>query len=94
MIGQLHLYIKSSIGIVIIEPGTTNIEELIRYADISMYQAKREGSHQFAYYNHEMDQQRKELFKLQHDLNRAITNGELELFFQPVVGIRDNRLIV
>jgi len=92
-IGQLHLYIKSSIGIVIIEPGTTNMEELIRYADISMYQAKREGSHQFAYYNHEMDQQRKELFKLQHDLNRAITNGELELFFQPVVGIRDNRLM-
>ena len=92
MIDELHLYIKSSIGIVIIEPNTTNIEELIRYADISMYQAKREGSKRFAYYNSELDRQRKALFQLQHQLNQAITKEELQLYYQPIVNIKDNTL--
>ncbi|UFH60284.1 putative bifunctional diguanylate cyclase/phosphodiesterase [Sulfurovum mangrovi] len=92
MINELHLSIKSSIGIVIIEPGTTNIEELIRYADISMYQAKREGSKGFSYYNSELDDQRKALFQLQHELNQAIANGEFQLYYQPIVNIRDNTL--
>lgn len=92
IIDELHLYIRSSIGIVIIEPNMTNIEELIRYADISMYQAKREGSNRIAYYNNELDNQRKELFRLQHDLNHAITNNELQLFYQPIVNINDDSL--
>ncbi|MFT7879756.1 MAG: EAL domain-containing protein [Sulfurimonas sp.] len=92
IIDELHLYIKSSIGIVIIEPNTTNIEELIRYADISMYQAKREGNKGFSYYNSELDVQRKALFQLQHELNQAISNGEFQLYYQPIVNIRDNTL--
>lgn len=92
VIDELFLYIKSSIGIVIIEPNTTNIEELIRYADISMYQAKREGSNRIAYYNMELDEKRKELFRLQHDLTHAIHNKELQLFYQPIVNIEDNTL--
>jgi diguanylate cyclase (GGDEF)-like protein/PAS domain S-box-containing protein len=92
VIDEMHLYIKSSIGIVIIEPGTTNINELIRYADISMYQAKREGDQSIAYYNSELDQKRKELFALQHELNHAIANGELQLFYQPIVNIEDDSI--
>ncbi|MGC9350666.1 MAG: putative bifunctional diguanylate cyclase/phosphodiesterase, partial [Sulfurovum sp.] len=92
IIDELHLYIKSSIGVVIIEPNTTNIEEMIRYADISMYQAKREGSKGFSYYNSELDDQRKALFRLQHELNQAISNGEFQLYYQPIVNIKDNTL--
>lgn len=90
IIDELHLYIKSSIGIVIIEPNTENIEELIRYADISMYQAKREGHNRIAYYNMELDEKRKELFRLQHDLSHAIANKQLELNYQPIVNIEDD----
>ncbi|MDM5271751.1 EAL domain-containing protein [Sulfurovum sp. zt1-1] len=92
IINELHLYIKSSIGIVIIEPNTNNIEELIRYADISMYQAKREGSNRFSYYNSKLDQKRKALFQLQHELNQAISREELQLYYQPIVNIEDNSL--
>jgi len=92
LIEEMHLYIKSSIGIVIIEPQTSNIEEIIRYADISMYDAKRKGIDTIAYYNTDLDTERKELFSLQHDLYHAIENHQLKLYYQPIVTINDDTL--
>ncbi len=40
IIQEMHLHIKSSIGIVLMEPGYMNTDEIIRHADLSMYQAK------------------------------------------------------
>ena len=39
MINDINLTMQTSIGIVMIEPNTYNIEEIIRHADIAMYQA-------------------------------------------------------
>jgi len=91
-IGELHLYVKSSIGIVIIEPGMQNIDEIVRYADIAMYNAKRKGMDTIAYYNAELDERRKEIFGLQHDLYHALESNQFELFYQPIVDIKDDKL--
>ena len=92
VVRETHLYIKTSIGVVIIEPDAYNIEEIIRYADISMYQAKRQGRDTLSFYNEELDKERQELFKLQHDLNFAVENNQLKLAFQPIVNIKDDTL--
>jgi diguanylate cyclase (GGDEF)-like protein/PAS domain S-box-containing protein len=92
LVEAMHLHIKCSIGIVIIEPGSRNIEEIVRYADISMYDAKRKGSDTIAYYNLQLDTERKELFSLQHDLHRAIEDHQLKLYYQPIVNIKDDSL--
>ena len=92
LIEEMHLYIKCSIGIVIIEPGSHNIEEIIRYADISMYEAKRKGGDTIAYYNMHLDTERKELFSLQHDLQHAIVNQQFKVYYQPIVTIDDESL--
>ena len=92
IIEELHLYIKCSIGIVIIEPGSRNIEEIVRYADISMYEAKRKGSDAIAYYDTYLDIERKELFTLLHDLQHAIVNQQLKVYYQPIVTINDETL--
>jgi len=93
LIEDMHLYIKSSIGIVIIEPGVENIDEIIRHADISMYSAKHKGKDTIAYYNAKLDEERRELFRLQHDLQHAIENEQLTLYYQPIVSIKDDQLI-
>ena len=92
LIEGIHMYIKSSIGIVIIEPRLYDIEEIIRYADIAMYSAKRKGIDTVAYYNAELDIERKDLFKLQHDLYKAIENHQFELHYQPIVNIKDESI--
>jgi diguanylate cyclase (GGDEF)-like protein/PAS domain S-box-containing protein len=86
IIKEMHLHIKSSIGIVLMEPAYTDTDEIIRYADLSMYKAKIDNEH-VAYYDPSLDKQQKELFMLQHDLVYAIKKNQLGLRYQPIVSI-------
>lgn len=91
IIKEMQLHIRSSIGIVLMEPGYTNTDEIIRHADLSMYQAKIANDH-VSYYNSSLDKQQKDLFLLQHDLAYAIEKNQFELFFQPIVTIKKDKL--
>jgi len=91
IIEDLHLHIQASMGIIIMEPQYNNIEEIIRHADIAMYHAKNTNGH-IAYYNEALDQEQKELFVLQHDLAYAAEKHQFDLFFQPIVSIKDEKL--
>jgi len=88
----LNLYMTSSIGIVVVKPNTNNIDTIIRQADMAMYQTKREGQNNIKFYDHSLDLKRQKLTALQHDLNHAIDKGELELYYQPIVSIKDDKL--
>ncbi len=88
----LDLYMTSSIGIVLIEPNSNNTEQIIRKADMAMYQTKREGLNNIRFYDHSLDLKQQELTSLQHDLKSAIENNELELYYQPIVSISNNTL--
>ncbi len=91
IINDIHLHIKASIGIIVIEPKYQNIEEIIRHADIAMYQAKNTHGH-ISYYNEQLDKEQKELFGLQHDLAYAVDKNQFDLFFQPIVKIKNEQL--
>jgi diguanylate cyclase (GGDEF)-like protein/PAS domain S-box-containing protein len=90
IIDGARLYIKTSIGIVIVEPGFKNVEEIVRFADISMYQAKKHGHEQISFYNTKLDEERKEIFALQQDLVYALGNDLFELYLQPILNINDD----
>lgn len=87
-----HLHLQGSIGIIVIDPKENNIEEIIRHADLTMYQAKKAKKH-LSYYDEDLDRAQKELFMLQHELTVAIANNQFEVFFQPIVSIKDNRVV-
>ena len=93
VIDNVRLHLKTSIGVVIIEPNFNNIEEIVRHADVSMYQAKKHGHDYISYYNKALDAERKKIFNLQHELVSALHNNELELYYQPIVNIKDDSLL-
>jgi EAL domain-containing protein (putative c-di-GMP-specific phosphodiesterase class I) len=68
-----------------------NVEEIVRQADITMYQAKKSTQH-ISYYNEELDKKQKELFILQHDLKKASQKNQFKLFYQPIVKMKDERV--
>ena len=88
----LELFVTTSIGIVLIEPNLNDTEQIIRQADMAMYQTKREGLNNIRFYDHSLDIEQQELTSLQHDLKAAIQNNELELYYQPIVSISNNSL--
>jgi len=92
IIEDMTLHVKTSIGIVLLEPGEKDKEELIRHADLTMYKAKNAANHT-SYYDPGLDKMQKETFTLQQHLVNAATNRDLKLFFQPVVEMKNEKIL-
>ena len=86
-----HL-VSASVGMVIVEPNFKDVEELIRRADIAMYQAKGSGEATSSY-NAKLDEEQQEQFALQSDLHHALREQQFKLLLQPIVSITDDTVI-
>lgn len=84
--------ISASMGMVMVEPNFKDVEELIRRADIAMYQAKGLGEGTSCY-NPKLDEIQKEQFMLQSDLHHALKEDQFLLLLQPIVSISDDKVI-
>ena len=86
-----EVLVTASIGVAIASRRSTP-ERLLQKADIALYRAKEEGRNAYRFYKAGMDdflQQRK---KLEHDLRAALVRQELELYYQPKLALRQNRI--
>lgn len=70
---------------------TTN--ELLKYADIAMYQAKSNTTHEnYVLYTKNMIQRIERRNKIEVMLNNTQLDRDFDLFFQPLVNLKDNRV--
>jgi len=84
--------LSASMGMVIVEPKFKDVEELIRKADIAMYQAKGSGE-TTSCYDPKLDEAQKEQFLLQSNLHHALQKKQFLLHLQPIVSINDDTVI-
>jgi diguanylate cyclase (GGDEF)-like protein len=66
-------------------------EALIEAADLALYRAKQEGRSTFRLFAPEMEAKASQRRCLERDLRMALERGELELFYQPRVDLREYR---
>jgi diguanylate cyclase (GGDEF)-like protein/PAS domain S-box-containing protein len=81
-----------SIGIAFDEEGITS-EQLLRNADIAMYQAKKRGKDRFEVYRSEMHTFVLARIELEEELRAAISAGDLVAYYQPVLDLQSNRVV-
>lgn len=82
----------ASIGIVIAKP-SEDLATLLTRADLALYGAKGSGKAQWSLFHDVMDIDYRQRQRLKADLREALDNGELFLVYQPIVDIRDRRVI-
>jgi diguanylate cyclase (GGDEF)-like protein len=87
------VYNTASIGIAIIEATEERIEEVLRNADTAMYHAKSLGRGRHAFFDHHMHYEAARRLALTSDLRAAIENEEFSVDYQPIVRLRDVRLM-
>ncbi|HBG60605.1 MAG: hypothetical protein A2Y03_00845 [Omnitrophica WOR_2 bacterium GWF2_38_59] len=87
------VFVTASIGIAISTPEIKRPEEILRNADISMYQAKAKGRSRHEVYRPEMHTTALNLFYLEKDLRNAIDNKEFELYFQPIISSESGKIV-
>jgi diguanylate cyclase (GGDEF)-like protein/PAS domain S-box-containing protein len=89
-IGGKELILRCSMGISVLESeGRGDADELIRNADAAMYIAKRDGKGAYRLFEPAMHEGVVARLELRADLQRALTAGEFELVYQPVVHLSD-----
>ncbi len=83
----------SSIGIALVSSSDQNADDLLKFADTAMYQAKKEGRNTTRFYQEQMDQWIKNRLLMENSLRNALKNSELELYYQPVIAINTKKII-
>jgi predicted signal transduction protein with EAL and GGDEF domain len=69
------------------------LDGLLRAADTALYDAKNTGRGTYSFYKQEMNERMQTRGVLEQDLHSALVNGELELFYQPVVSLQTNEIV-
>lgn len=80
-----------SLGISLYPSDATGASELLKNADLALYRAKDLGRDRCQFFLPEMRASFERSYQLQRDMQRALANGELELFFQPIVSFEAAR---
>jgi diguanylate cyclase len=88
-----HLRLSASLGAAIYPEDSEDVDELMQFADIAMYQAKGEGRDQFRIFTHELSSQVHREMEIANDMHRALEAGEFSLYLQPKVEIRSKAII-
>jgi diguanylate cyclase (GGDEF)-like protein len=91
-IGHL-LSTDASIGIAVAPTDGTDLDELLKNADLAMYGAKAEGRRTYRFFEPIMDERVKALRVLEMDIRKAIADRGFELHYQPLFSIPKNRAI-
>ncbi len=93
MLGDRVAAIGCSIGTSVSKNGDIDGEELLRRADMAMYEAKENGRGRYMAYEAHMDNRREEKNQLEADLKYGIENHEIRVVFQPVVNTLTRRIV-
>jgi len=73
---------SASIGITVVGKQKTDLEEMLKQADIAMYQAKKSGRNTFCFFDHQMQANISTLVTLENELRNAVKLEQLQLYYQ------------
>lgn len=84
--------IGASSGVTIYPSDNSDIDTLLRHADQAMYQAKLAGKNRYKIFNAEHDLKTIEQQNKLHEVEQALLNDELCLYYQPKVNMKTGKV--
>lgn len=87
-----ELIITSSIGITIAPDDGQSYEQLLKNADMAMYRAKKAGRNNIQFFSSDMNEEMQRQMTLERELRDAIREGQLDLYYQPVINARSGKI--
>ena len=90
-LGNRRVFTSVGVGIAFVNGIYAEPREILRDADIAMYYAK-ENQKDFVIFDKKMHMRAVTLLQLETDLRFAVEREELEIFYQPIVGLGNTKL--
>lgn len=93
LVEDRELHITTSIGISVFPDDGRDAESLIRNADAAMYHAKGTGRANYQFFTEQMNQAASRRLTVESDLRRAVQEGEMRVYYQPIVEAASGRTV-
>jgi len=87
------IQVSSSIGVTFYPRDGVDAEQLLRHADLAMYQSKQSGKNRYHFFDVEYDRSVKEQHESLEGMLSAIMNNEFVLYYQPKVNLKTHKLV-
>jgi diguanylate cyclase (GGDEF)-like protein len=88
VVERQEVAVHASIGVALATASAIGAEELLRRADAAMYRAKLQGKGGYEVYDTGMLEGSGRRLQVRTDLERALSNGDLRVHYQPIVDLR------
>lgn len=85
--------LSSSIGMTIAPIDGTDPQQLLKNADLALYRAKAHRQGMYCFYEPKMDHNEELRLAMELDLRQALTQDQLEVFYQPIADISTGKII-
>ncbi len=92
-LGEATYSATTSIGMSVYPRDATTMSELLRSADIALYEAKARGRDNVQMFDAAMNKRVHTRLALEQDLRSAVNRDAIEIQLQPIVDIRSGRLV-
>jgi len=89
---DLTFHITLSMGIATYPYDGEKSEELLKHADMALYDVKVNGKNAYKMFSFELDEQFNQRINMERDLRKAIENNEFELYYQPKLDLKMERV--
>lgn len=87
------LQLSVSMGISIFPDDSSEIKELMKYADIAMYQAKANGRDNFSFFTQTINKKLHNEVDTINDMQRAFYDQEFKLYYQAKIDVKTKKII-
>ncbi|MEL6983085.1 MAG: EAL domain-containing protein, partial [Actinomycetota bacterium] len=91
-LGDRAVRANASIGIAMDMDGQSDVDSLMRNADVAMYLSKSRGKGRFEFFEPTMHEEAVERLDLKADLQRALEEGQFQLHFQPIFDLQSGKV--
>ncbi|MCK5915609.1 MAG: diguanylate cyclase, partial [Deltaproteobacteria bacterium] len=88
-----EIFTSASIGISVYPDDGKTLDQLMKYADMAMYQTKECGRNNYRFFSQEMCRISEEQILITNHLRGALAKGEFSLAYQPQVDIVEGRIV-
>ncbi len=92
-IQQRELFIGASIGIAIFPEDAKTAQDLLKHADIAMYQAKNQGRNKYHFFKQNYIVALNDRNQLENDMRKALEQQDFRLFYQPQYDASTRKLV-
>ncbi len=90
-VGDVEVNVTGSVGVALAGSGL-DVDELIRRADLAMYEAKADGGDEAKVFDPQMHLRLQNRLRLEAEIREAITAGQFTVYYQPIVDTRSGEV--